>query len=149
MTGRAHRSEPPAEDRSGSPDEGGPRVDPGALLVALVLVPHSYPRNKFFSLFKRPEAKQIRRRAARLRSLVAGLLDDAEQVEVEREGDQVALRYQLRELGGKRTALLSEEELALVELATRRVDRALDLGATREAQARVMGALERLFAPAP
>lgn len=132
----------------GNVHEGGARpteVDLDALLVALVLVPESYPRNRFFSLFKRHEASIVRRRAALLRSLVGDLVRDAEAVEVRREGDHVALRYVLREVNAVRTTLLDEEELALVELTAERARPDLRLGTCGHARERVMARLERLL----
>ena len=127
--------------RSAGPVE----VDLDALLVALVLVPESYPRNRFFSLFKRHEASLVRRRASLLRSLVVDLVRDAEEVEVRRDGDLVSLRYVLREVGAVRTTQLDEEELALVELTAERVRPDLRLGTSIDARERVIARLERLL----
>jgi hypothetical protein len=96
------------------------RIDLDGLLVALVLVPHSYPRNRFFGLYKLPAARRVRRRAARLRSLVRELRDDACQVKLERVGDETRLRYVLPEVDSRRTAYLNEVELALVKLTLAR-----------------------------
>jgi hypothetical protein len=122
-------------------------VDLDALLVALVLVPESYPRNRFFSLFKRHEASIVRRRAALLRSIIGDLVRDAEAVEVRREGELVSLRYVLREVNAVRTTLLEEEELALVELTAERARPDLRLGTSRDAREAVMARLERLLPP--
>ena len=120
-------------------------VDLDALLVALVLVPESYPRNRFFALFKRHEASIVRRRAALLRSVVGDLVRDAEAIEVRREGALISLRYVLREVNAVRTTLLDEEELALVELTAERARPELRLDSSREARERVMARLERLM----
>lgn len=120
-------------------------VDSEALLVALVLVPGSYPRNRFFSLFKRHEAWQVRRRASLLRSLVGDLAGEAEAIEVSRDDEGVVLRYLLRELGAVRTTRLDEEELALVELTAARGRPGLQLETQPGARERVMNRLERLL----
>ncbi len=104
------------------------RVDLEALLVALVLVPQSYPRNRFFSLYQWPGARDVRRRAALLRSVIADLVGEAEQVNVRTRGAAVALRYQLVELGLHRTTMLARDELALVKLAAERAARDAAVG---------------------
>ncbi|RLB63521.1 MAG: hypothetical protein DRI90_06695 [Deltaproteobacteria bacterium] len=96
------------------------RIDLQALLVALVLVPHSYPRNRFFGLFQWPGARDIRRRAALLRSVIADLVGDGEQVAVDDRGSSVVLRYSLREASLHRTTMLARDELALIKLAIER-----------------------------
>lgn len=123
------------------------RVDFGALLVALVLVPHSYPRNRFFSLFRLPEAQIARRLAARLRSVVDDLSGAAAELTLQRE-QRVVLSYRLDELGARRTVTLSEEEFALVKLALdRRTHRhsALTSEVDPRATQRVHALLRRLF----
>ena len=95
-------------------------MDLQALLVALVLVPHSYPRNRFFSLFQWLGARDIRRRAALLRSVIADLVGDAERVAVQARGGSVVLRYELTEPGLQRTTMLTRDELALIKLAVGR-----------------------------
>jgi hypothetical protein len=88
--------------------------------VALVLVPESYPRNRFYELYRQPEARRVRRRAALLRSVIADLTDDASEVTVERGTGHVVLRYRLDELGVVRTSRIDDEELAVVKLALER-----------------------------
>jgi hypothetical protein len=120
-------------------------IDPDALLVALVLVPESYPRNRFFALFNPRELFAVRRRAAMIRSLVGDLVRDADEVQVARDGEGITLRYVLREVGAARTTRLDEEELALVELTVARVRPGLELGSSDGARQRVMARLERLL----
>jgi hypothetical protein len=103
------------------------RVDLDALLVALVLVPHSFPRNRFYALYREPEARRVRRRAALLRSLVADLADDAEDVTLTPTGERtVRLRYQKSDVGAVRVTRLNRDELALVSYALKRVGGSLD-----------------------
>jgi hypothetical protein len=132
-------------------DVDGVEVDPEALLVALVLVPHSYPRNRFYDMFRRPVAARTRRRASLLRSLIADLLEDASDVTLQRISAGYRLRYSLPELGITRRTLLDEDEIALIALVASR-ENALRLppcfeGITIDvnALARVRQRLERLF----
>ncbi len=138
------------------------RVDLEALLVALVLVPHSYPRNRFFDLFRWPEARNTRRRAALLRSVIADFATgEADQIVVGLQGATVVLRYHLAEPGLHRTTRLDRDELALIKLALERSARSADdqgrpgpagaLAILRQwvedgEVTRLVGKLERLFA---
>jgi hypothetical protein len=123
-------------------------VDTGALLVALVLVPHSYPRNRFYDMYRRPGAARTRRRAAMLRSLIADMLSDADDAVLRRDGQRHLLSYSLPELGATRSTLLDDDELALIVLAAARHEGCLPacfdtVDAT--ALSRVRRRLERLF----
>lgn len=126
-----------------------PPVDLDGLLVALVLVPHSYSRNRFFALFRQQEAARVRRRAALLRSVIAELVDEEVVVELSREEGRVVLRYDLPELGARRESRMSEDELALVDLVVRRSRPDLEFEVRLEARDRIAPALERLFAAPP
>lgn len=98
-------------------------VDLDALLAALVLVPGSFPRNRFFSLFRRPAARRVRRRAARIRSVIRDLTDvnDALDVELTAHDERSAvLCYRLAEPGVTRTTVLSPAELDLLRVALSR-----------------------------
>jgi hypothetical protein len=121
-------------------------IDPSALLVALVLVPHSYPRNKFFQLFRHPEAALVRRRAARLRSVIADLTGEAEAltVVVDEEGT-ATLSYRLEELGASRVCHLDPTELALVKHATERLRPRPELSVSEDAAERIDGLVGRLM----
>ena len=138
------------------------RVDLEALLVALVLVPHSYPRNRFFDLYRWPAARNVRRRAALLRSVIADLASgEAEQVAADPQGEAFMLRYHLPEPGLHRTTRLSVDELTLVLLAQRRAGKGtggapppslqavlatLEAAVNPEDLNRQIAKLERLFA---
>jgi hypothetical protein len=89
-------------------------IDLDALLVALVLVPHSYPRNKFYHLYRSPEAQRVRRRAATIRGIVAELLHEASELRVESDEQAVVLHYRLAEVGVSRQSILSHSEHALL-----------------------------------
>ncbi len=95
-------------------------VDPRGLLVALVLVPHSYPRNRFYELYRKPEARRVRRRAALLRSVIGDLTSGATDVTIHRGDGHVVLRYKLDDLGVVRTSRIDDDELAVVKLVLER-----------------------------
>jgi hypothetical protein len=123
------------------------RVDLDALMVALVLVPHSYPRNRFYHLFRDPAAFRVRRRAAWLRSVIGDLAGDAEELVIERADDGITLSYRLIEMGVRRTTLLDANELALVKLAVERAAPRDDLPSDPDASAHLTTLLERLYQP--
>lgn len=106
----------PAENAAWTHGET-PHVDLRGLLVALVLVPQSYPRNRFYELYRQPEARRVRRRAALLRGVIADLTHGASEVTVERGQDFVILRYQLHDVGVRRVSRIDDDELAVVKLA--------------------------------
>lgn len=125
---------------------GAHAIDRGALLVALVLVPQSYPRNKFFQLFRDPEAAAVRRRAARLRSIIAELAGDAEGLTVAVGDDgEATLSYRLDELGATRVCVLDPTELALVKVAVDRLRPRPELAADASSAERVQTLVERLM----
>ncbi|MFP6683622.1 MAG: hypothetical protein VB934_02875 [Polyangiaceae bacterium] len=98
------------------------KVDLGSLLVALVLVPNSYSRNRFFGLFRWAPARRVRRRAARLRALISELCGNAvDGLRLEHDGAGGArLRYRLCDLNVRRMTRLASNELAVVKYALRR-----------------------------
>jgi hypothetical protein len=129
-----------------------PKVDPDALLCALVLAPRTFPRNRYFSLYEDPVARRVRRRASRVRGIIRQLVAAGpDQAEV--TGEQVLadgrflIRYRIERLALNRTIALSALEaaalhyalhragLGTLELSDRRlVERALEkLGADLEA----------------
>lgn len=107
---------------------GVPRVDPEALLCALVLVPSSFSRNRFFGLFEDPAMRRIRRRAYHVRGLLRQLLasgkDRASIIgRLELDDDRVLLRYQIASLRLERTTALSAVESAALNYALHRAGR--------------------------
>lgn len=123
-----------------------------ALLVALVLVPGSYSRNRFERLYRVPAVRQIRRRAFMVRSIVGDLVHGvggarAEFVTLAAAPDGGAtLRYRVPAVGLSRTSRLSPRELSLVQFA---VDRARRIPPTGGAPWRLAEGVERLAAPSP
>jgi len=125
------------------------RVDLDSLLVALVLVPHSYPRNRFYQLFRDPDAYRVRRRAALLRSLIADLSGDADKVTIERRDGGVSLSYLLVDVSVQRTTFVDERELELVTYAVSRHRPRADLPASEVSSASFATVLERLYSNEP
>ena len=103
--------------------------DPDALLVALVLCPGAYSRNRFYSMYATPEGSAVRRRAALVRSIVAELAHPepfrrGRIVAIdEMHGDHFSsLTYVVTSLGLRRSTLLTPLELSVIQYAvTRRV----------------------------
>lgn len=127
-------------------EHGAPSIDRGALLVALVLVPHSYPRNKFFQLFRDPKAAAVRRRAARLRSIIADLAGDADGLVVDvDEAGEATLSYRLDELGATRVCQLDPTELALVKVAVDRLTPRPELAVDTASTDHIQTLVERLM----
>jgi hypothetical protein len=98
------------------------KVDLDALLCALILVPNSFSRNKFFHLFEEPGARRVRRRAARVRGIIRQLVGDGKsKAEIVGEqvlnDGQVLLRYRVHDLDLYRTTALSELEAAALRYA--------------------------------
>jgi hypothetical protein len=125
-----------------------PCVDPDALLCALVLVPHTYSRNRFFGIFEQPALRRVRRRAAHVRAMVRQLLGDG-RPRAEIIGEQVLadgrvlLRYRIEELSYTRTTALSQLEAAALRYALHRAGAGTIAEEDRHA---VELALERLAA---
>ncbi|MDI1448416.1 hypothetical protein [Polyangium sp. 6x1] len=99
------------------------RPDLEALLVALVLVPGTYSRNRFFALYTDLEAARVRRRAKLLRSVVAEVTqsDPARRGHIvaidERDDGGATFTYVVPSLNLRRTTTLSELELSIVRYA--------------------------------
>jgi len=133
----------------------GPRaagLDREALLVALVLSPATYSRNRFFEMYKDPEMRRIRRRASHLRSVVRqvtggraarGALGEGVRVEP-KGGGRVELGYEVPALGLRRTVLLDSIEMALVRFALARAAGQTPLPPDDPDRTRIEGALARL-----
>lgn len=127
-------------------------IDPEALLVALVLSPATYSRNRFFDLYKDPEVRRIRRRASHLRSIVRqvtggraarGALGEGVHV-APAAGGRVELGYEVPALGLRRTVVLDPLEMALIRFALSRAAGAGMLAADDPDRARVEAVLARL-----
>ena len=104
---------------------GRHKVDLEALLCALILAPDTFSRNKFFQLFEDPEARRVRRRAARVRGIIRQLMGDrrskAEIVGERVMSDgQVLLRYRVHDLDLYRSTALTELEAAALRFALAR-----------------------------
>lgn len=103
--------------------------DPDALLVALVVAPGTYSRNKFFSLFETPALKNARRKAQLVRSIVRDLTEPwphrgefpvrptPRVLEESQHEGKLHLTYVVDELGYKRRAILSAVEAAAMRYA--------------------------------
>lgn len=97
-------------------------MDADGLLCALILVPGTFSRNRFFGLFEDPGALRIRRRASRVRGLIRQLVGSGrrraevlgEQV---LEDGQVLLRFRVEDLAFERTTALSALEAAALRYA--------------------------------
>lgn len=105
-----------------TPDWQRPPKD--GLLCAMVLVPQTYARNRFFRLFDDPEYAHLRNRAKTVRGLIRELLGSgarkAEIVETHVLDDRVLMRVQVAGLNYERTTALSPLEAALVSFAVHR-----------------------------
>jgi hypothetical protein len=137
------------------------RPDLDALLVALVLVPGTYSRNRFFALYTDPAAARVRRRAKLLRSLIAEVThtNPARRGHIvaidEREDGGATFTYVVPSLNLRRTTTLGELELAIVrytlsrrapEIASRAPDEKAfaPLGEDDPVRARIEDAVRRL-----
>jgi hypothetical protein len=104
------------------------RPDLEALLVALVLAPATFSRNRFFDMYADPAVRRVRRRAAHVRSIVRQLLmtDTPEAGEAlpftvqGAAGGRVELAFYVPSLGLRRTTTLDPVELSLVRFALAR-----------------------------
>ncbi len=130
-----------AEKREDSPLDGGLAPDRDALLCALILAPDTYARNRFFQLFQAPEMAKVRRRARRVRSMIAQLTEpwplrrhqDNEQTspapravvlaEELREDGMVVVRYRMIDIDFVRTTALEPLEAAALRYALARAGR--------------------------
>lgn len=107
--------------------------DLDALLVALVLDPSTYSRNRFFELYAEPAARRARRRASLIRSIVRHVASaDAERhgdivAVLPGEGGAVELTYTVPAMGLRRTTRLDALEMALVRFAIARARAAAPL----------------------
>jgi hypothetical protein len=111
--------------------------DPNALLCALILAPGTYSRNRFFDLFEASAAREVRRRARRVRSIVVQLTDPwpprggreggepRARIVTERVLDdgRVQLHYRVDDLNLSRVATLEPLEAAALRYALHRAGR--------------------------
>ncbi|MCC6215265.1 MAG: hypothetical protein IT376_10370 [Polyangiaceae bacterium] len=102
-----------------------PGLEPGALLCALVLVPGAYSRNRFYEWFAGAELARVRRRAARVRSVLRQLGAAGAQAAVllgeQRLADgTVLLRYRVPGASLTRTLSLAPLEKAALRYALHR-----------------------------
>jgi hypothetical protein len=101
------------------------KIDPDALLCALILAPRTFPRNRYFSLYEDAVARKVRRRASRVRGIIRQLVASGrEQAEI--TGEQVLadgrflIRYRIEGLALHRTIALSPLEAATLHYALHR-----------------------------
>ncbi|HSC88610.1 MAG TPA: hypothetical protein VLC09_15110 [Polyangiaceae bacterium] len=132
-----------------------PRVDSDALLVALVVAPGTYSRNKYFTLFQDPEAHRTRRRAQLVRSILKDLTEPwpAQQGPHGRVAPQAVvvaemaveggtrLVYRVEEFDYTRSAILTPLELSALRFALARAGRG---AVSPEDRRRVESALARI-----
>ncbi len=95
------------------------------LLCALVLVPPSFSRNRFFGMFQEPAVNKVRRRAARVRGIIRQLLGQGRQKaeltgEAVLDDGQVLLRFRVVGMSYDRTAALTQLEAAALRYALHR-----------------------------
>ena len=136
------------------------RPDPEALLVALVLCPGTYSRNRFFSLYADPTFAAVRRRAKLVRSVIIELAHptrraqilglEERSLETNQPADRFLLTYTVASLGLRRTTALSALELSLVRYAvSRRTGSSELVAADALATSRIEEALARLAPDLP
>jgi hypothetical protein len=98
-------------------------LDLEALLVALVLSPATYSRNRFFDLHKDPAVRRVRRRASLVRSIIGQLTSDnplyrGELIGLRAVGaGRMELSYVVPAPGMRRTSTLDPIELSLIRFA--------------------------------
>jgi hypothetical protein len=126
-------------------------IDREALLVALVLAPATYSRNRFFALYTDPDVRRVRSRAALVRSIVRHVsrVDPTQpgeilSVEPTAQG-RVELTYVVPALGLRRTATLEPIELSLVRFDMARASGKREpLASDDPDRLRIEAALQRL-----
>lgn len=127
--------------------------DPEALLVALVLAPATYSRNRYFELYQQAQLRHARRRAQILRNIIKDLTEPWPHpgnlpsgfgprglVEEEQDGG-IVLSYSVPEFQYRRSAVLTQLEAATVRYA---VSRTANTPVEPEDRTRVEAALARL-----
>jgi hypothetical protein len=130
----------------------GPKsVDPDALLCALVLVPDTFARNRFFGLYEDSAMRRVRRRAYHVRGILRQLLGQGKDQalligRLELDDARVLIRYRIENVKLERTTALSALESAVLNYALYRAGRG-ELG--EEERALVENALASLEVSAP
>lgn len=106
--------------------------DPEALLVALVIAPGTYSRNKFFELYENADLRHARRRAQLVRSVIKDLTEPWPYpgsipphpkpviVEERKQSDGLHLTYEIANFGYRRSTILSSVETAALRYALHR-----------------------------
>lgn len=106
--------------------------DPDALLVALILAPATFSRNKFFEMFEQEPLKIARRRAQLVRSVIKDLTEPwphpgeipgrpgAVIIEEVVGDEDFTLTYAVEELGYRRSVMLTHLEAASLRYALER-----------------------------
>jgi hypothetical protein len=131
-------------------DLSGGAPDVESLTVAMAVAPGVYSRNRFFELFKAPELRRAKSRAALVRGIVQHLtmLDrDGEDVSAattfDRRAGRVSLRYAVKSLRFERTTELSELEATCVLYLAERAGLS-GLSPTAQGKDALRGVLRRL-----
>lgn len=101
------------------------RVDPDALLCALILAPRTLSRNRYFSLYEDSVLRRVRRRAGRIRGIIRQLAasgPDRAEITGEQvlEDGRLLIRFRIRHLSLQRTAAMSPLEAATLHYALHR-----------------------------
>lgn len=100
----------------------GAQLDADALLAALVLVPASYSRNRFYELYTDPAMRRVRRRASLLRSLVRDILaKKATRAGLARLDGGYELAVTFAADGGARRTRVARSELVVIGTMLARV----------------------------
>lgn len=123
------------------------KVSPEALLCSLVVVPGTFPRNRYFGLYQDPVLKRTRRRAYHVRSVLKQLTTKGPQRaevigRIELDDERVLLRYKVPALNLQRTTSFSAIESAALNYALAQADQSHELSA--QDRIRVEAALESL-----
>lgn len=115
---------PPPPPSLNAPPSGPAYPDAEALVVALVLSPSSYPRNRFFNLFNVPALRKARWRAAQLRGLVNALARPQAPIcdyDLRPHESGKVMSYRVPTMNLRVRAFLQPHEAAVVELAVARI----------------------------
>jgi len=116
------RSSSTKTQRTGAKPPSNGKPDPDALLCALVLVPNTFARNRFYRLFEDPAMRRVRRRAYHVRSVLKQLIakgaDRAELIgRLELDDDRVLLRFRIPSMSLERSTALNAVEAAALNYA--------------------------------